>query len=287
MTPLRAFLRLFALDLRCGAREAAGRFVFASLILVLVVMLFRFLMVRDDGSFSDQGFIDCFASLFGGMGEFNAQHDGVISLPASWLCICLSGAFVVLSYPRQNLESIGVKQCVEAQGRWCWWLSKCAWTLACSFAFWLCAVAVALVASGIDVSADTLRLSSDTADVLGFFVAGDCRALEGSSELLVFVLGVPFALAALYLIQLAVCVNFSPYAAFAVTVSLLFHAAFYLSPASLGNYLMLARSSLVVHNGVDAGAGILVSIGVAAAAILVGGLMFGKRDLLGKERYGQ
>lgn len=287
MMPLEVFFRMLASDFRSGAREVAGRFALALLMLILVVASFRFLMLRDDGTFSQQSFIDCFASLFGGMEEFDAQHDGTFPIPASWLCVCLVGAFIPLSYPRHNLETIGIMQCMEARGRWCWWLSKCVWTVACAFAYWACAVAVALLASGSNVSANPLKLSQDAADVLGFFVAGDCLALEGSPGLLMFVIGVPFALAALCLIQLAVCINVNPFAAFAITASLLFHAAFYLTLVSLGNYLMLARSLLSIHNGVDAGLGILVSLGVAAAAIISGGLMFGKRDLLGKEQYGQ
>ncbi len=287
MMSSRMFFRMLASDFRCGAREVAGRFVLALLMLILVVALFRFLMLQDDGTFSGQSFIDCFASLFGGMEEFDAQHDGTFPLPASWLCVCLAGAFISLSYPRHNLEAIGVVQCLEARGRWSWWLSKCVWTVACVFAYWACAVAVALLASGLNLSAGSLKLSQAAADVLGFFVAGDCLALEGSPGLLMFVAGVPFALAALCLIQLAVCINVNPFAAFAITASLLFHAAFYLTPVSLGNYLMLARSSFAIHSGVDAGLGILISLGSAAAATIAGGLVFGRRDLLGKEQYGQ
>ncbi len=285
MSAPRALGRMLAVDLRFGAREVAGRFAAALLLMALLVALFKLLTLQGDGSFPGLSFIDCLASLFGGMREYDPQHDQTFNIPASWLCVCLTGAFVVLSYPTRNLESIGARQCVAAGGRWCWWLSKCIWTVACAFLYWLLAVAVALAASAPGTLEEGLTLSAATVDLLGFFAAGDCAAYGGSRELLLFVAGIPFALSATYLVQLAVSVNANPLAAFAVTATLLFYAAFYLSPLLPGNYLMLARSDLVIHNGVDAGWGIALSVAAGAAAVLAGGKAFARHDLLGKERY--
>lgn len=287
MSAPRTLGRMLAVDLRFGAREMSGRFAAALLLMVVLVVLFRLLTVQNDGNFLELGFIDCLASLFGGMGEFDPQSGKTFNIPASWLCVCLMGAFVVLSYPTRNLESVGVKQCIAARGRWCWWLSKCIWTVTCAFLYWLLAVIVALAVSTPGALEEGLTLSPATTNLLGFFAAGNCAAYGGSQELLLFVAGIPFALSATYLVQLAVSVNVNPLAAFAVTATQLFYAAFYLSPLLPGNYLMLARSDLVIHNGVDAAWGIALSVAVGAAAVLVGGKVFARHDLLGKERYGQ
>lgn len=284
MSSLNMLWRMLAVDLRFGAREVAGRFGAALALLVFPTVLFVFVMVQEDGSFAQLSFIDCFTGLFGGIREFDPKHDNNFNVPASWLCVCLMGGFIVLSYPTQNLESIGIKQCIEARGRWCWWISKCLWTTACTFLYWLLAVAVALLASG-DFLEGSLALSPTTVGRLGLFAAADCGAYAGSSELLVFVAGVPFVLSALYLVQLAISVNTNPLAAFAVTTSLLFYAAFYLNGLLLGNYLMLARSDLMIHNGVDATTGIVLAIVAGIGAVLVGGRIFARHDLLGKERY--
>ena len=287
MSSLGALGRMLAVDARYGVREVAGRFAAALLLLVFLVGMFKFLTLQKDGSFRDVSFTDCFAGLFGGMSEFDPKHDSNFNLPASWLCVCLMGAFIVLSYPAQNLESVGIKQCIAAQGRWCWWASKCIWTVACTFVYWMLAIAVALMASGIGDLSDGLTLSKETVDVLGFFAAADCGAYEGVSGALLFVAGIPIVLSALYLVQLAVSVNTNPLIAFAVTTALLFYAAYYLTPLSLGNYLMLARSDLVVHNGVNAGIGIVAAVVVGALAVVVGGRVFARHDLLGKEQYGK
>lgn len=287
MSSSRAFSRMLATDLRYGARQTGGRFAAAFLLMVFLVTMFRFLTMGQDGGFGDASFTDCFASLFGGMSEYDPSHDSSFNVPASWLCVCLMGAFVVLSYPGQNLESIGAKQCIAAQSRWSWWLSKCVWTTVNVFLYWLLAVVVALLAStqAIHDGAGDLVLSQEAADALGFIAAADCDACLGTSRVLLFVAGVPFALAALCLVQLVVSVNLNPLVAFGLTASLLFHAAFYLTPMSLGNYLMLARSDLTVNNGVDAGLGIVLSVAVGIAAVAVGGKVFAGRDIVGKERY--
>ena len=240
----------------------------------------------QDGRFADVSFIDCFASLFGGMSEFDPSHDSSFNVPASWLCVCLAGSFVVLSYPGQNLVGVGVKQCIAAQSRWQWWLSKCVWATVCAALYWLLAVVVALLASALIASdgVGNLTLTQAAVDVLGFTASADCDACVGTQETLLFVAGVPFALAALFLVQLAVSVNLNPLAAFALTASLLFHAAFYLNGISLGNYLMLARSDLVVNNGVSAPLGIVLSLVVGTAAVVVGGKTFVRHDIVGKER---
>ncbi len=287
MSSLRALGRMLAVDARYGVREVVGGFVTALLLLVFLVAMFKFLTMQQDGSFRDVSFIDCFAGLFGGMSEFDPKHDSNFNLPASWLCVCLMGAFIVLSYPAQNLESVGIKQCIAAQGRWCWWVSKCIWTVACTFVYWVLAIAVALMASGIGGLSDGLTLSKETVDALGLFAATDCGAYEGASGVLLFVFGIPIVLSALYLVQLAVSVNANPLIAFAVTTALLFHAAYYLTPLSLGNYLMLVRSDLVIHNGVSAGIGIVSAVVLGALAVVVGGKVFARHDLLGKEQYGK
>lgn len=278
-----AFWRMLAVDLRFGTREVAGRFGVAVLLLAFFTALFRFLTLDDSGNFAALGFIDCFANLFGGISEFSPQYGTRFDMPASWLCVCLMGAFIVLSYPTQNLESIGIKQCIEAQGRWCWWVSKCLWTVACTFLYWLLAVVIALLASNDPSEYPTL--SPTTVNLLGFFAAGDCAAYNGTKELLIFVAGIPFVLSALYLIQLAVSINTNPLIAFVVTISLLFYSAFYLNGLLPGNYLMLARSDLVIHNGVDAVSGIVLAIALGACAVLIGGKAFARHDLLGRERY--
>ena len=98
-----------------------------------------------------------------------------------------------------------------------------------------------------------------------------------------FIAGIPVALSALCLVQLAVSVNVNPLAAFAVTAAILFLSAFYLNDFALGTYLMIARSALVIHAGVDSAMGIGLSVLVGAAAVFVGGAAFARHDVLGKE----
>ena len=285
MSTSGALRHMLVVDVRFGARDVVGRFFLAGLLMLILVCLFRFLALGNDGIFLDVGFIDCFACLFGGMSEYDPYYDKSFNVPASWLCVCLMGAFVVLSYPTRNLESIGIKQCIAAHGRWCWWISKCIWTVACTFFYWLLSIAVSMVTSGTWFWGEGLALSAATPELLGFFAAGDCVAFEGSQELLHFVVGVPFVLSALNLIQLALSVNTNPLVAFAVTAATLIIAAFYLDSFLLGNYLMLARSELVIHDGVNAVCGIVLSLVVGASAVYMGGRAFDRHDLLGKERY--
>lgn len=283
MSRLGAVARLVLCDMRAEARRTAIVLGVSALLFCLLITLFFFRTLQPNGDFQSLSFTDCLASLFGGMGEYNPRHDKNFKIPAAWLCVCLMGAYVTLGYPVRNLEGVGVKQCVAAQSRWAWWFAKCLWVVICAVAFCLVAFAVCLIASYASGGTASLVLSQFAPELLDFFVAGDSDALTSGEGMPLFIAGIPVALSALCLAQLAVSVNVNPLAAFAVTAAILFLSAFYLNDFALGNYLMIARSALVIHVGVDPAMGIGLSVLVGAAAVFVGGAAFARHDVLGKE----
>ena len=280
-----AFARLVLIDLKTEAKRTLVLLGISALLFSLLIVLFFFHTLQSDGDFLPLSFADCLACLFGGMEEFSPGHDRSFKIPAAWLCICLMGAYVALGYPVRNLEGVGVKQCVAARSRWAWWLAKCLWVVACTLGFCMTAFLICLVASYASEGDAGLSLSKFTPGLLNFFAAEDCDAFAGGEGMLLFIAGIPVVLGALGLVQLAVSVNVNPLVAFVVTSAILFLSAFYLNPFELGNYLMLARSSLVIHVGVNPATGMGLSVLAGMVAVIAGGVAFGRRDVLGKEAF--
>lgn len=97
------------------------------------------------------------------------------------------------------------------------------------------------------------------------------------------ILLIPLILGALCSIQLVLAFATTPLLGFSVTVAQLLVASFFLNPWLLGNYLMLARSNLVIANGVAVNNGALLSLAIIIASIVLGGHLFARRDILGRE----
>lgn len=107
-------------------------------------------------------------------------------------------------------------------------------------------------------------------------------ASSSSYELLYPILLIPFALSALLLIQLAISLLVRPILGFVSTMVILYGSAFFLSPWLIGNYLMVARTDVVRTAGVSVPMGILLSLSLILAAVLVGGFLFSRFNIINR-----
>ncbi|MEG0792146.1 MAG: hypothetical protein RSG23_11035 [Gordonibacter sp.] len=221
------------------------------------------------------GLVDVLAYFFAGSDYCRPDESVPFVLPIGWLIQQVLVAVLVGNYAVRDLEGQALQVLVRVGARQAWWLSKCLWVAATVIAFYAAEAVVALIAAaafgGFGAMGDV-----EAVGVLGFSLS----ALGGSH--LAFLLLLPFALSlALSLAQVALSVVAGPFIAFAAIVSFVVVSVYFGSPLLIGDCSMMMRSAFVQPGGVDVTVAFAVCAAVCAASVTLGGLAFGRRDLVG------
>lgn len=276
---LARFTRILAADLREGFRETRRWYAAeAAMLLALSCSLFITTGPWDPKRVFSLG--DHLVNLVEGAPAFSFDPGGTFVFPATWALVVLSALYLTLWYPARDLAGFGAHVLVAGRSRWAWWLSKCCWVVCSSLVSCALGLGTALVvtaASGGELALDAPRALAAARD-------WTLRAAFDQRELVTFLLGVPVALGALGLVQLALSVAWHPVIAFAASLAQLVLAAFVVTPLLPGNALMAVRSLALVEGGIAAGKGLAASLALGVLGIVFGGLAFSRIDLIDKER---
>ena len=213
---------------------------------------------------------------FGGMDEYIPEPGNPFRLPAFWLLSYLLLAYITLYYPFNDLEEFGQNILIRSGGRQLWWLSKCVWNVASVVAFFLLAWAIFAVGCLVTGNSLSMELSPDI-----FSICQMVPDYQPPATLTPQILVLPLlVMAALNLFQMTLSLFIKPFYSYIVTAAILLISAYYVSPCCIGNYAMPLRSHMVMANGVGLNTGMLVSVIILVVAVIVGGLVFQRRDIL-------
>lgn len=269
---------VLALDVREGFRELAPWCVIA-VAYALVLAFTLALASAARGADVPLTLGNLVASALGGMGRFLPSPSEPFELPVAWVVTLLLPAYATLGYPYRDLEGFGQKVLVASGARRHWWLSKCLWVTMCVLAYWCLFFGVAAVISTAVNGSLSLFVSADLPRVLGV----DLFTSFDTQEFALFIVAVPLISVALCLGQLCVSLVLRSVLSFAVTFAVLFVSAFYYdNPLLIGNYLMAFRSHGLVVDGFQPMWGLMLAVFVSVASLVVGGLLFSRKDILGK-----
>ena len=94
----------------------------------------------------------------------------------------------------------------------------------------------------------------------------------------------PLVMAALNLLQMTFSLFIKPFYSFIVTTSILLVSSYYLSPFLIGNYAMPLRSDRLLGDGVNLTVGIWFAVAVIVLSVVVGEIVFQRRDILKGEQ---
>lgn len=276
-------LRAIQGDLRHGTRAVWPRFAVLAAVAAFAAVS-GWLQVCDylsgSGVSSSLTLGDSLLCVLGGMRVYDPGAGRAFVFPMAWLSVMALAAYVTLDWPLRDLDGFGARLIVTGGSRWRWWLAKCTWVCVMAAAIWALLMAVS---SGLAVA---------TGGGLGDVPAtSTLRALEfdgpgllwASGHLGGFAVASLSAMIALLLAQMAVSLLLGPYLALGVTMSLLFFSAFYSTPWLLGTQLMAARSSAVLAGGAEPVFGAALSCAVAVLSVVVGGWLFARSDVMGRE----
>ena len=272
--------RVLKADLSAGLRECWKRVLVVALLACALIPFW--LMETKARGYSDADIPHTLASTlctnFGGMKVFHPGEGERFRMPAAWLLSSLAIFYCTVTYPYRDLMGFGRNVLISSQSRWTWWLSKCLWVsavmLACTLAVLVMDVLATLFMDG------TLSLGIDQVAAATHSFLTDQNA---SQDLTPFFLALPCMYVALGLMQLALSLVLRPTLSFGTTALILIISAYYTSPWLPGNYLMAARSSSVINEGVSPLVGLGLAVFIATAAVVLGGIRLARMDYIDKE----
>ena len=300
MRAFGSFLRLLASDVRFGMRCVLPRLgvvvAICALVFFLAWVTVLFKLPETGGRLT---FGENLLCMWRGTLPHNPGLNELFKFPMAWFALLVPMAYVSLDYPFRDLGGMGLRLIVAARSRWAWWGAKCVWTVLCAVVCWSVPFVLSALVTLAQGGEWTPSARPGVAYVLGAgrnneiaqiaqtlsSEGGGAEAVSSLATLDVMpaVLAMAVVLAAILLVQMVVSLMVHPVVGMVASVSILFLSAFFRNHLLLGSYLMLVRAAGFMREGMEPVTGTLLALGAGLAAALLGGFVFTRRDLLGKE----
>ena len=270
-------LRFLVADVREGVRSIAFALIVVGLMTLLLGMVLACRAMLSGVGTSCLTWGDVVASVCGGMRVYDASSGLPFVMPVGWLLAMFLMFYVPLRYPYRNLMGFGTSAMIAAGSRRCWWFSKCAWLAVYVCLFWGCVLGVSAFLAFLLSGDMRLELTEQAAGLLSF---DTWNLTSGRRQIAPFLFAAILMSYALVVAQCSLSLFIRPILSFSVMVALLFTSAFLFHPLLPGEYLMLARSNLVILDGFGLWDGVPLAVCIAVSSVCLGSVKFGKLDIL-------
>lgn len=294
---MKAFARLLASDLRYGFATIVPRLLLTGLMAALGLFLaYVVIAVRfPEGTQLSLG--ESMLCIWRGMLPYVPNQGEPFKFPMAWFALLVAAAFAAADYPFRDLEGMGARTIIACHSRWAWWLAKCCWVVAVAAAVWLATLAVAAIVTllaggawelsvrpGVAAALSSGR-NEEISAALGMLSSGQAAQAAEAQPIgigpALFVIAI--ALAAILLMQTTVSLLVHPIVGMATNIAVLFFSAYFRFWLLPGEYLMMARTDVLMRAGMHPAAGAGIACALAAASIVIGGFMFNRKDILGRK----
>lgn len=295
---MRGFVKLLACDVRYGITAMLPRLALVACIAGMAVFIaWVGVYIRFPEASGDLTLGECMLFIWYGMLPYNPSTGDPFLFPMAWFCVLTAASFAVADYPSRDMEGMGSTAIVVSGSRWAWWLSKCVWVVAMGFVVVGITLAVSLVVALVFQGSLSLAVRPGVAGVLdaGYnFAIQDATRLIQSGEAATAAasdpslgIAVPMAVAALslvaiLLVQTVLAVHLHPVFGMAASIAILFLSAYFYVPWLPGEYMLLARAGVLYNEGLSPGVGALLAVAVSVVAVVVGGAVLNRVDIVGK-----
>ena len=227
----------------------------------------------------DLNSMDYFLHTFAGMRPFEIISDEKFELPITWLLIHMILFYFTGKYPYSEIyTNHGANVLVKGGSRKKWFLSKWIWCIAEVMVYYLVAyLAIVILCYILQVPFSLQIKSIEYQNLL-------TPLYESTSidVIKVLILPVISSIAAVS-IQLVISLVASPVVGFIFMAILYISSAYYFTPVLIGNFSMLARSSIFCIDGLPINQTIGISIVISIASLCSGMWIFSKKDILEKK----
>ncbi len=225
------------------------------------------------------GFADFIIYIYGGMDIYTPDLGNPFRFLVRWSAVFLSAAFITLNYPYNDMHTYGQQILIRTKGRTEWWLSKCSWNIISVLVYH---GMIFLTVISFCIFAELNVTGAVNKELL--YTVFQTAAYHMTPGAAVWTFTMPltpvFVSVGMNLMQMAAALFIKPVFGFLVTVFLMITSAYFTMPCFIGNYAMSMRLDVMITDGVNASAGILISAILAAAAIVIGIIRFNRYDII-------
>ena len=269
---IKQFRALLGYDLHYGFQSNRGKWLFALVVQAHFCTLAGRLSLITN---THIGFLERLTFLFRGLPEYHLSQTGTFELPVHWLIFHAFLLFLAGFYPIQELTQSGGQAFIRSGRRGYWLRSKALWVCATVAGYYLMLAGVLAVCS--------LPAGGPWAQPAAMAVLFGIDMAELSfAEIALYWWAMPILVSvALCLTEVFLSLFIEPLLAFFVMLSYLVASVFWTSPALIGNYSMLQRSSLLSGDpAISAQNCFAVCLSLIALASVLGTKLFRRKDIL-------
>lgn len=218
--------------------------------------------------------------LFQGKEAFSPELGNAFVFPVIWMLIFLFSAYITLGYPFRNLTEHGIQVITRTHNRMRWWFSKCIFVF-CStvFYFGICFFTVFLFAFVFKIKLTFRYAEFANIELMNMKMKNVSKM---QMLMLLGVLPVLTALAVNY-IQLFFGTFLNQIYCYMGITILLFASSYFQTPAAIGNFAMVKRSSYCVDGGMTIRAGLIINTVLIVLCITAGTIRIRRYDILKKD----
>lgn len=278
------FIRLLFFDLKNGIWK--NRMMFLVPILVGTITFFeatnRITHVSEVRISQEISFGDYFLYLYGGMPQYVPSATNYFEFPVVWMIVIIAILYLVLNYPFKNLAGVGQHILVQAKGRVPWWISKCIWNITSTLLYHAFVVGTILIGCLMRNNSISGQIHKDLIELM--FQFSQDIVLRDVKKLTFIVCLSPILFSvSLNMLQMTISLFIKPIYSYILSLSILLSSAYLMKPYMIGNYAMMIRFRWIWEKGLMVETGILVSLVIIMASIVVGMIRIYHLDILPKE----
>lgn len=211
-----------------------------------------------------------------GISKYIPDENNPFPLPFLWMFQMLGCCYFCLYYPWEDLRSTGKYRLLLCGNRSIWWISKCLWTCANVFVYYVTSYISSLLVGMFYGTKVSCLITEYTIYLLK--LTGNTRnaPYDGAVQ---FVL-IPFVLCTICIVQMLLALIIKPLYSFIFVAAYLLASAYFQTPFLIGNFAMVARSNLIAIDGFCVSTVLGVTVCVLIISVICGNAVFAKRDIL-------
>lgn len=211
-----------------------------------------------------------------GISEYIPDESLSFPLPFLWMLQSLGCCFFCLYYPLEDLSASGKHRLVLCGDRAFWWFSKCVWVGINVIVYYLIAYASSMIVGKVVGVEMSFTITEFTIHILRLTGEINPAPFEGTILFLV----IPYVMISICMLQMLVSLFIKPLYSFVFSVAHLLAAAYFLEPFLIGNFAMLARSSLIDAKGIGTDEILVWATSVMLLVVVGGDFIFKNKDII-------
>ncbi len=270
----------FKYDLKIGLRKNIICLLIVAAIVATAGAAFYF-QISDEKSAGlllprDLNSMDYFLHIFEGMQSFDQFSDEKFQIPITWFLINMIVFYFTGKYPYSELyNNHGANVLLKGGSRRKWFFSKWLWSILCVILYYFVAYVFVL----IFCLAVQVPISFDIKPIEYQYLLSPVLESTSIDTVKVMILPIITSMAAVS-IQLVVSLVTSAFMGFMFMAVLYIASAYYCTPFLIGNFSMLARSSIFLAGGISDVQAIIVSVMIMVLSVAASIWVFRRQDIM-------